>query len=366
MTWLRMEAYLARSVIWAVLAAMLLLTALLGFSELLSQLGRLSEHYPLSAALGFAVLKMPAYAYEVFPMALLVGVLAGLGQLAVQGELTIVRASGWSPKRLLWGLGKGMLVLWLVMVLVGEVLAPWAEKTATQLRLDRGSASLSLSGTSGFWMKDGRRLVSVDAVLRPDRLQGVRVYELDASGRLRDWWYADEAGYTPQGWQLSGVFWQQLRDRTMDAWVGGTSLEWRQVEMASQLMTLPFDPEALQLLSQDKKNWSWPELRAQIAFFTQNGMQTQALELALWRKVAHPLMLLAMLALSIPLLLTAGRSSSMGGRVLLGVMIGLTFFLLNRVVGDLSSIQGWPAFVGALALPLLVLAGSWWWLGRLR
>jgi len=54
----------------------------------------------------------------------------------------------------------------------------------------------------------------------------------------------------------------------------------------------------------------------------------------------------------------------MGGRVLLGVVIGLVFFLLNRVVGDMSALASLPPAISAFALPVLILVGSLLWLKR--
>ena len=363
----RIEAYLARSVIWAVLSAMLLLTALLGFSELLSQMGRLSEHYPLSKALIFALLKMPAYAYDVFPMALLIGVLAGLGQLAAQGELTIIRASGWSPSRLLLALSKGLLLLWLVMLFVGEGVAPWAEKTAMQLRLGTGAHQLSLAGDAGFWMKEGQRYISANSVVRADLLVGVDIYQLDNNGGVSKVWQAERAVYHDGlGWVLLNVREQWLSTAVVEGVFPFVGLYWQDDKHEEQAVRLPFEPQALSLMAQDKKNWSWHELRSQIDTMSANGMQTQTLELALWRKLAHPVSLFAMLALAIPLLLRAGRSASMGGRVLLGILIGLVFFLVNRVVGDMASLADFPPMVSAFALPVLVLIASLIWLRRIR
>jgi lipopolysaccharide export system permease protein len=363
----RMEAYLAGSVIWAVLAAMMLLTALLGFSELLSQLGRISEHYPLSKALIFALLKMPAYAYDVFPMALLIGVLAGLGQLASQGELTIIRASGWSPSRLLLALIKGLILLWLVMLLVGEGVAPWAEKTAMQLRLSNGAQHLSLAGDAGFWMKEGQRYIAADSVVQADLLLGVDIYQRDVKGNVSKIWQAEQAAYRDGiGWTLVNVREQWLSTGLVEGAFPFVGLKWQEQYHESQSVSLPFEPQALALMAQDKKNWSWSELRSQIETMSANGMQTQTLELALWRKLAHPVSLFAMLALAIPLLLHAGRSASMGGRVLLGIVIGLVFFLLNRVVGDMASLADFPPLVSAFTLPTLVLILGLIWLRRIR
>lgn len=362
----RMEAYLARSVIWAVLAAMLLLTALLGFSELLSQLGRLSANYTLSNALVFAALKMPAYAYDVFPMAVLIGVLAGLGQLATQGELTIIRASGWSPVRLMLALAKSLFVLWLLMLLVGEWMAPWAEQTAMQLRLTTGAHSLSLAGESGFWMKDGHRYISARVVAQANVLYGVDIYTLNERGNVQQVIQAERAEFTSTRWMLDRVRVQAVTTESVEGPFPFSRLQ-TSVEVIPQLpVHFPFEPETLQLMAQDKKNWSMQALASQIASMSENGMQTQSLELALWRKLAHPISILAMLTLSIPLLLQAGRASSMGGRVLSGIMIGLVFFLLNRVVGDMASLAALPPMLGALTLPTLVLIGSTIWLKRLR
>lgn len=364
----KIERYLAKSVVWAVLAAMLLLTALLGFSELLAQLGRLSETYPLSKALMFALLKMPAYAYEVFPMALLIGVLAGMGQLAAQSELTIIRASGWSPSRILWALSKGLFVLWLAMLILGEYVAPWAEKTAMQLRLVNGAQHLSLAGDSGFWTKDQRRYISAQRVITQDSLAGVVIYALDTTKDSYHIIQAQTAQFDAQSnqWRLNQVREQWLSSETIDAQFPFVGLTWHEKQLTEQVMSLPFEPMALSLMAQDKKNWSWFELTSQIEQMKASGLQTQTLELALWRKLAHPISLLAMLALALTLLLSAGRSASMGGRVLLGIVIGLVFFLVNRVVGDMAALANLPASVSALLLPSLILLVSLGILTRMR
>lgn len=362
----RIEWYLARSVLVAILAAMLLLTALLGFSELLAQMGRISDSYPLSKAAIFALLKMPAYGYDVFPMAVLIGVLAGLGQLAVQGELTIIRASGWSPTRLMLAVSKGVFILWLLMLLVGEVVSPWAESTAMQLRLSSGAHQLSLAGDSGFWMKEGRRYISARTVAQSDVLLGVEVFEFSAQGALTDIIQAERAVYDDDGWQLLRVRIQRLGQEMTSGVFPFERLTLQENHEEQLHIHLPFEPETLSLMAQDKKNWSMMALTAQMQVLASNGMQTQTLELALWRKLAHPVSIVAMLVIAVPLLLRAGRASSMGGRILIGIVIGLVFFLLNRVVGDMSALASLPPSVSAMALPITILLFGGWWLHRLR
>lgn len=362
----KIEGYLTRSVMAPVLASMLLLTALLGFSELLSQLGRISESYSLGKAILFALLKMPAYAYEVFPMAVLIGVLAGVGQLVAQSELTIIRTSGWSPVRIFWALTKGMVLLWLFMLFVGEVLAPLAEKTALQLRLHHGAQHLSIAGEAGFWTKDQGRYISAQTVLKQDELAGVVIYEFELAKSRYHVIQAQKAQFdaSAHSWLLEQVREQWIATEAVDTGVPFVGLTWHEQNQPKLMVALPFEPSALSLMAQDKKNWSWFELMGQIESMQANGLQTQALELALWRKLSHPISLLAMLALALTLLINTGRQTSMGGRVLLGIVLGLSFFLLNRVVGDLTALANVHALVSALLLPCVILFVSLFWLAK--
>jgi lipopolysaccharide export system permease protein len=216
-------------------------------------------------------------------------------------------------------------------------------------------------------MKEGQRYIAARSVVSAELLVGVDIYQLDGEGSVSKVWQAEQAVYRDStGWFLLNVREQWLSSRLIEGPFPFVGLHWQEARLAEESVSLPFEPQALSLMAQDKKNWSWSELRSQIASMSANGMQTQTLELALWRKLAHPISLFAMLALAIPLLLRAGRSASMGGRVLLGIIIGLVFFLVNRVVGDMASLADFSPIVSAFALPMFVLVASLIWLKRIR
>ena len=63
-----------------------------------------------------------------------------------------------------------------------------------------------------------------------------------------------------------------------------------------------------------------------------------------------------MVFLAIPLVLgSASRSVTVGRRILIGALIGLTFHVLNQASGHLGIVFGVPAAVSALGPTLLVL-----------
>jgi lipopolysaccharide export system permease protein len=215
-------------------------------------------------------------------------------------------------------------------------------------------------------MKENSRYISARHVANAELLLGVEVFEFAPSGELSRLIQAESAQYREGRWQLQAVRIQQF-DREMTSGVFPFERLTLQASASPlQELQFPFAPETLQLMAQDKKNWSMIALAEQIELLAHNGMQTQILELALWRKLAHPISILAMLVIAVPLLLQAGRSTSMGGRIVMGVVIGLSFFLLNRVVGDMAALAELPAAVSAMALPMVMLLVGWLWLVKLR
>jgi lipopolysaccharide export system permease protein len=196
-------------------------------------------------------------------------------------------------------------------------------------------------------------------------LLGVEVFQF-TQGKLSQVIQAERANYEEQGWVLQQVRIQSLGLARVSEQVAMERLLWQEERQEQTQIHFPFEPETLQLMAQEKKNWSIVALTEQIEVLANNGMQTQILELALWRKFAHPISILAMLVIAVPLLLRAGRSASMGGRILMGIVIGLSFFLLNRVVGDMTALAELPPLVSAMALPVSMLLIGFVWLKKMR
>jgi lipopolysaccharide export system permease protein len=80
-----------------------------------------------------------------------------------------------------------------------------------------------------------------------------------------------------------------------------------------------------------------------------NGQSAQKYEIQFWKKVFYPLSCLVMVMLALPFAYLHFRSGSTTSMVFGGVMAGISFVLLNNVLGDLGYLQGWqPWFTAAL------------------
>lgn len=350
----RIERYLGRVLLVHSLLVWLVLLLILGFSELMLQIGMLREDYTLIKGGVYSVLKLPVYAYEIFPVALLIGTLIGLGTLANQGELTVLRVTGWSLTRIVMAVMKTALLAWLVVAILGEFVAPASEAYATKLRAEALQKNISIGDRSDFWMKENDRLIHVSRAVSTEELHGVTVYDMPQQ-QLSSVISAPKARFAEGKWQLAQasiqtLSWQPMTSNGDDM----NLLNWHQVAPTSLALTFPIDPALLSRLHVQTRYMRLDDLQAYIGFLQQNGLDAGPYQLEFWRKLASPLAVVAMLALVFPLLFGSQRQVSMGQRIFVGILIGMGFHLLNQIFGNLSVVYQLPSILGAF-LPSLAL-----------
>ena len=103
----RVDRYIGATVASATLLAWLAIVVLEALFVLLGQIADIGRgDYGFADALLFVALGVPTRAWQAFPMAALIGVVLGLGNLAAQFELDAFRLAGCSPQRLTRAVGK--------------------------------------------------------------------------------------------------------------------------------------------------------------------------------------------------------------------------------------------------------------------
>ena len=101
-----------------------------------------------------SLLELPGHAYELFPIAVLIGTIYTLARMAQTSEFTILRTGGLGPGRalgLLAVLGAAFAMLTWV---VGDFVAPASERQVVLLKA-RASGGLNIGG-AGAWLKERR------------------------------------------------------------------------------------------------------------------------------------------------------------------------------------------------------------------
>ncbi|MGD8339644.1 MAG: LptF/LptG family permease, partial [Gammaproteobacteria bacterium] len=137
--------------------------------------------YNLREALLYVALRVPHKIFDVLPAAALLGALLSLGNMAVHRELVIMRTSGISHYRLLSAVATAGVVLFVVMLLLGESLAPSLGAYARSMRADALLEEVDTASARSTWFKDGDRIFNLRQPRSGDEFDlAVRVFELDS------------------------------------------------------------------------------------------------------------------------------------------------------------------------------------------
>lgn len=352
------ERYLARQIYASVGFVLLGFLALFAFFDLIRELGDLGNgDYQLRQVFTFVLLSQPTNAYELFPIAVLIGTLYVLAQLASNSEYTVMRGSGLSPGRAALALGKIGLAFVVLTFVTGEWLAPQAEEQAQKVKLRALSSLIGQDLQSGLWFKDEGSFINVREARQANALAGVRIFDFDADYRLRRMTAAERAQYRGEGsWMLLEVVRTEFTPqgpRTSRS----PQYEWRSAVTPDMLDALIVRPERMSA-------WALHKYTEHLAG---NRQKTERYEIAFWKKLLYPLAALVMMALALPFAYMSARAGAVGLKVFLGIMLGIFFHLLNSLFSHIGLLQNWPPFSAAVVPSAAFLAAAvlmMWWVER--
>ena len=339
--------YLAREIyasIALVFATLLMLFAFLDFIHELNVMG--SGQYSLGYVVLFVLLTIPGHVYELFPVAVLVGTIVALVQMASRSELTIFRASGASTAQMLGALFKIALPMVIASFICGELLAPPSERMAQQLRLKATNSLISLQAfRSGVWVKDGKNFVNVKSVLPDTSLLDIEIYSFDDSFHLQKIISAKHATYADSGvWQLRDV--QQTN-------FGGDSVTVQ--SMSSQDWQSALTPDIMSVMLVVPEQMSAYDLYTYSMHLKENKQQSARYEIAMWNKLVYPFALLVMMVLALPFASYQRRAGGISVMIFFGIVMGLVFHFVGRLFASLGALNGWQPLLSATAMSGLFL-----------
>lgn len=335
------------------------------FVDELGSVGQgLTDAYRVPQVLAYVALQIPNHLYELLPIAVLIGAVLVLSNLARTSEFTILRTSGlgpWRALRMLLVLGMAFVVL---TAAVGDYLAPWSSRTAQLLKAQYQGFLVS-AGLTGGWMKESREdgrsfAVNVQAIEGDGSLKQPRIFEFDTRGFLLAQTNAASATIGPEGWLLRDARRQEFQTRNAD---GAAQVSITQLPTTTWPSTLTADMVTVALLKPERMKTL--DLFQYIRHLEANGQATQRYEIEFWRKVFYPLSCLVMVVLALPFAYLHFRQSGIAGYVFGGVMIGISFFLLNNVFGYIGNLRDWWPWATAAApgiIYMMLSLGAFGWL----
>lgn len=334
--YVRKQAFLA---ILGAIVGLLLLTLLFDY---LAELDDIKESYSYSQALMFTLLNAPKSLQEYMPVGALLGAVIGLGLLANNSELTVMQASGLSRFRIVAWVLEPAVIFVIVGILLSQYVLPTSNALASQIKHKKPLVATHLDG---YWEKTERQIVHIQHVNKQGDLQNAKIWQLGETGEITSILEAKTGKFSSEGWQLYNV--QQLNILA----TGKSELQTHQ----SLIAKLPIEPDAIYLLTLSPNNMSLTDLLAHKRLLAKDGRRSLAHEVAFWQKTLSPFAVLSLVLVACSFVFGSLRSQSLGFRIVIAFLVGISFNYLQDLVGFISLSTGFSPFIMVL-LPIIVSA----------
>ena len=333
-----LDRYIRKTLYGATGFVTLILLGIQSFLLLVQEFRHIGQaHYGVWDVFLFVPMQLPAQFYQLFPMAGFLGCLIGLGRLATSSQLIVMRASGVSIGRITFGVIKAAIVMIVVATLLGEVLGPFWQQKSLNMRqhaLHPEEQTLPKS----IWLRQGNTYMHIAHIDSPTTISDITQYHFNAQDRLKKVSFAQKGTLNSKGqWTLYQLrhthFYQSHTKVTKDS---------------KESVNLLLRPNLQVQVSVAPAQQTMANLYRTIRYRQAIGLSVNQLIYSFVQRLLQPFTALVMICLGVPFVFGSLRSATMGVKVLIGVVMGFAFYMLNQLFGPITLVYQYPPVLAAL------------------
>lgn len=327
----------------AMFGATAILSGLQVLFSYLGELGSLNENYSAWQALLYVLWGAPNYLYEILPISALIGAVLGLGTLASNSELIVMRSAGISLWRIVGWVIRSALVLVVLSFVLSEWVIPYTNEQAKSVKSHRSVAELG--EVRGYWSREGNRFIYIDYANAQGQLKNVQVVDFDDHYRLRGTLSADQGQFIKDGsWLLN-------QTEQMDILQAGNATL---AKNRQQALALALQPKYVHMVTIDPEDLSPSQLVSFMSYMHEYSQVPKTYQLAFWQKLGAPFALIALVVIACSFIFGPLRQQSMGFRLVIALFVGLTFFYLQDFLGYASLVYA-PSPAWFVFIPIILM-----------
>jgi len=333
-----LDKYIAKTVLGAIGLVTLILAGLQIFILFVNQLDDIGKaDYGVFQAAFFVLLQMPYQVYLFFPIASLLGSLVGLGLLASNSELVVMRAAGMSVSQITYAVLKAAFVVILLVTIIGETIVPKMIHYSNDYKMSHLVKGQALRTANGIWLREGHNFIYIGSILENNILSSVYQFVMNEKGTLLSSRYIGKIKYEHDHWQAYSISETRLKKNK-------TTVH----SISSMPWNISLKPGVLSVSGNEPDEMNLPQLYRYINEQKQRKQSVVGFRLSYWQRLIQPVTTLVMMILAIPFIFGPLRSSTMGSKLLIGTAVGFGFYIVNRFFGPLSLVYQFPPEISAL------------------
>ena len=290
---------------------------------------------------------------QFMPLATLLGSTLSLGSLASNSELIAFQAAGLSFRKLIVAVAQVSFLLALTAFVIAEFVVPYSETTAREIKAAGISSRVNMQSKNGLWIKDSNNIIYIQQLYPDGNAVNIEIYHLDKDNRLEATTVARKAINTEQGWLLQNV---------KKSLISKNKISVKTIN--EELYSGKLSDQLLQSLVVDPRQMSSINLYSYINFLNENKLNHAAESLSFWQKIYSPLTVIVMSLLAIPFVLGSQRNSNTGQRIMTGILLGLVYVIMDRLLIQLGEQLQLAAYINALIPTLIFMIFTAWMINK--
>jgi LPS export ABC transporter permease LptG len=350
-----LDEYVVReflSTFFMVLCGFVLLMLLFTFFELVGDIIR--NRIPLTTVGAYLVNLTPSMLYSIAPLAVLIAVLVTFGVLNRNSEIIAMKATGISLYRLVIPVVSISAILAVSLFLFDEFYLPQANRRQEALR-----STIKGRPPQTFLHPEEKWIFGEPRPGEPGRIFYYQFFDRDRD----EFANLSIFEFNPATFSISRrifaarVFWDDDTEqwKFQNGWVrdfdGANQKDFRKF-INTSFAEIHEEPAYFNKESLQSQEMNFGQLRSYIRDLRQSGFDTMRLRVALWHKLAYPLIAVVMAMLAIPFALSMGRRGSLTG-IAVAIGVALAYWVVDGLFGAMGNVNYLPAGVAAWSSDIL-------------
>ena len=295
---------------------------------------------------------LPALTVLTIPMSLLLGILLSFGRLNSDSEITVMRASGISFRRLMWPMMILALVGWLISSYLIHVSVPWANYSLSQILFKIATTNVASDLKPRVFYNQFRQMLLYvqDIPSKEQTWKGVFIYDESQPNKARVVLAREgEVQKKSASEQAAADLEIRLEEGSWHEVDPLLPQDYTYVYFNENVLPLPRPGKFTMEIPKNDREQTVQELKARVADYKKKKFPTNFLEVEIHKKYAIPFACIVFAFLAVTLGVTSKKGSrSSAYAISIGIILLYYVFLIGgERMGDAGRVPPWLAAWGA-------------------
>ena len=329
--------YLFTRFIIGVIVSLLVLVSIEVFFSFTAELKYLDVgNYSFMSIVKYIILTIPKSILIMFPYAVLIGAMLSLGAMASDMEFISMHSAGISIAKIIIIIMTQAFILSIVFYTISDSFVPKFTSHAEHIKNTALNKKVVFNH-NGVWFKDKNTFIKINEIYSDHNLKGIILYKYNDNNILSSIKTIREATFENNQWILVG------NEETFILTVPVTK-KYSDREITSDFI----DQRLINIKTNKSESLSLKDVIRNINYLNNNNLDAEIQKKIFWEKLFKPISTIIMLFLAMPFIFGRERSSNISKRIVLGLFIGIIFFIVTSILPNLGMVLGIAPFINVL------------------